>query len=254
MLGQRWANAILGGQNNIQATTQAKIIQVGGRPVQWRQSIRRRRSLALRIDRQGGIIVMTPQRTSLRETRQFVESKRGWIDKQIEHAKTLSALQIEPLEKRLVWMGEVLSVHSQVGRRNRIARLPGVLNVTTRLPLNAEQLNRRLKKWLREQANEILPQRLNILSEQTGLLGSGHQIKTYTARWGSCRYDGLIQLNWKLVMAPAEVIDYVIIHELCHLKHFNHSPTFWAQVASYCPEYSQRRDWLKSEGRAFIGL
>jgi hypothetical protein len=87
------------------------------------------------------------------------------------------------------------------------------------------------------------------LANKTGLKPKSVEVKTYKARWGSCRITGEIQLNWKLIMAPVEVIDYVIIHELCHLKHHNHSVRFWGLVEQFESAYRIHRLWLREYGK-----
>lgn len=74
-------------------------------------------------------------------------------------------------------------------------------------------------------------------------------VKTYKARWGSCYSDGRISFNWKLIMAATWVIDYVVVHELCHLIHHNHSANFWRLVEQYYPSYKQAKEWLKQNGQ-----
>jgi hypothetical protein len=100
-------------------------------------------------------------------------------------------------------------------------------------------------RWYRAQADTYLTERVHILSQQTDLPPASVQVRQYKARWGSCKITGDIQLNWKLIMAPPAVIDYVIIHELCHLQQHNHSPAFWALVDSFDPAHQRHRQWLK---------
>lgn len=195
---------------------------------------------------------MTPMTARVSELKRFVTSREAWIRKNIAQHQQLEDQKREAKGQRLWLMGEQLSVESSTGAKNRIEHEPGVLKFITRQTLDVDALDRRLTKWLRQQAESVLPSCLEKLSQQTGMHGSGLQIKAYTARWGSCRHDGLIQLNWKLIKTPPEVIDYVIIHELSHLSHFNHSTSFWGQVAKHCPNYKDHRKWLKDNGRLLI--
>ena len=195
---------------------------------------------------------MTPMTTSITELKRFVTSRETWIRKNLEQHQQLEYQKREAKGQHLWLLGEQLRVESLLGAKNRIEREPGALRFITRQPLGVDALDRRLTKWLRQQAESKLPSYLEKLSQQTGMRGSGLQIKAYTARWGSCRHDGLIQLNWKLIKTPPEVIDYVIIHELSHLSHFNHSALFWGQVGKHCPNYKDHRKWLKDNGRLLI--
>ena len=227
-------------------------IQLDDFNVIWRQSARRTRSLALKLDKQGRIIVMTPLRTSKHDMHQFVQSKQQWIHQQLDQHHRLEQDKAQAQGKIVWWQGESLQIQHQIGPVNNIERIPSALQITTRQALSQQKIDQSAKKWLREQAQVFLPERLAVISNQAQLQASGIKIKAYTARWGSCRHDGFVQLNWKLMMTPPAVIDYVIVHELSHLKYFNHSAQFWAQVASICADYKQHRTWLKSNGRLLI--
>jgi predicted metal-dependent hydrolase len=231
---------------------QSRLLTIDGLNVIWRLSARRTRSLALKLDKQGQVIAMTPMATQLYELERFIRSRNEWIYSQLTQFKKLEAKKRESRGQILWFMGDQLAIELQRGAKNKIQAGPESIQITTRQPLDESKLDRRLNNWLRAQADQELPRRLDLLSRQTGMQGSGLQIKSYTARWGSCRHDGLIQLNWKLIKTPPEVINYVIIHELSHLHNFNHSPAFWAQVAQHCPAYKRNREWLKENGRLLI--
>jgi predicted metal-dependent hydrolase len=100
-------------------------------------------------------------------------------------------------------------------------------------------------KALRRRAADELPPRLYSLAHQHGLAVSKVSVRNQRWRWGSCSPKGHICLNWRLVLMPDSVRDYVIIHELMHLRRLDHSPTFWKLVASACPDYQAARDWLR---------
>lgn len=106
------------------------------------------------------------------------------------------------------------------------------------------------ERRLRQLARETLPQRLLALAGLHDLAVSRISIRNPKARWGSCSRDGHICLNWRLVRMPEWVRDYVLIHELMHLRQMNHSPAYWALVAAACPEYREARTWLRDHGDA----
>lgn len=231
--------------------TQAEL-EIDGRVVTWRRSARRRRSLALKLDRQGRLVAMTPEWVSAAELRRFVRSRADWIETQSARHTEVAERSAREAGRHVYLKGQRLRVVQLTAQRNFIDIAEEQLRVGSRRPPTAERLHRRLSQWLRSQAEEMLPQRLAALSAETGLDVSGWQVRAYTARWGSCRHDGTIQLNWKLVQAPPAVIDYVIVHELCHLRHFDHSRDFWRLVASHCPAYQQQRQWLKDHGKLLL--
>lgn len=103
--------------------------------------------------------------------------------------------------------------------------------------------------WYRSKAKAFLPQRTRQLAEEHGFAFGQLRIKHQKTRWGSCSAQGNLNLNLRLMMAPDAVSDYVILHELCHLRELNHSAAFWRLVAERCPDYQKWRAWLKDNGR-----
>ena len=102
----------------------------------------------------------------------------------------------------------------------------------------------------RERAREELPKRLLEIAAEHGLTVTGVSVRNQRTRWGSCGRDGKISLNWRLVLMPASVRDYVLVHELMHLRRLDHSPAFWRLVAAACPDYREARQWLRVNGPA----
>jgi predicted metal-dependent hydrolase len=107
----------------------------------------------------------------------------------------------------------------------------------------------REQRW-RAHAEVVLPPRLRQLAREHGLEPRRVSIRDQRTRWGSCGRDGHICLNWRLVLMPDWVRDYVLVHELMHLRRLDHSPRYWSLVASVCPEYQQARQWLRANGPA----
>jgi predicted metal-dependent hydrolase len=103
---------------------------------------------------------------------------------------------------------------------------------------------------LQQQAREELPRRLLDLAQRHGLVVTRVTVRNQRSRWGSCGRDGHICLNWRLLLMPAFVRDYVLVHELMHLRRMDHSPTFWRLVGSVFPDYRSARDWLRRHGPA----
>lgn len=105
-----------------------------------------------------------------------------------------------------------------------------------------------LYQWFHTKAEEEIPQRTAQLSKEVGVSYNQVRIKDTKTRWGSCSSKKNLNFNFRLIMAPEAVMDYVIIHELCHLKHMNHSKEFWDTVAVYMPQYEKYKNWLKENG------
>lgn len=105
-----------------------------------------------------------------------------------------------------------------------------------------------LEKWYRKEAAAIISRKASYYAEALKVDFQKIHIKDQRSRWGSCSSKKNLNFNWRLVMAPEPVLDYVVIHELCHLEHMDHSAAFWGLVGSICPEYKQHRRWLKEHG------
>jgi hypothetical protein len=104
----------------------------------------------------------------------------------------------------------------------------------------------------RQKAREIISSSVQYWSSQMGVRYGRIAIREQRTRWGSCSQKGNLNFNWRLVLAPPEVRDYVVIHELCHLSHLNHSREFWARVEKFCPDYREQRRWLRENGHTLI--
>ena len=103
-----------------------------------------------------------------------------------------------------------------------------------------------MEKWYRIRAKENIESRVKVFAAKIGESPNKVTIKAQKTRWGSCSSLGNLNFNWRLIMMPQKIIDYVVVHELCHLKEMNHSSTFWNRVEEIMPDYRNRRKWLKN--------
>jgi len=118
--------------------------------------------------------------------------------------------------------------------------------------LLAAAVKKQLEKYFKQQAEEIIPQKVVTYSQLTSLTPTSVKIRQYRSRWGSCNNRGELSFNYLLMMLPISVINYVVIHELCHLKHLNHSKEFWQLVAKFSPNYNQAKQWVKINQSALL--
>jgi len=114
--------------------------------------------------------------------------------------------------------------------------------------IRREELRRHLEKWYIRQARELITERLELFSSIIGVKVNNVRLKNQKTRWGSCSRKRNLNFNWKLIMAPIVIVDYVIVHELCHIKQMNHSPQFWVLVENQISDYKMMRKWLKENG------
>ncbi|MDY0213859.1 MAG: SprT family zinc-dependent metalloprotease, partial [Desulfuromonadaceae bacterium] len=102
-----------------------------------------------------------------------------------------------------------------------------------------------LLRWYKRQAHELLEKKVKRLALKVGAQPASIEIKTFKARWGSCSINGKLQFNLLIVLAPERIVDYVVVHELCHLLQHNHSAAYWREVERVMPDYRECREWLK---------
>ena len=215
---------------------------------------RRQGSIALQIST-GLVKVLAPQGTPARAIHALLEQRRSWIEQALlQQQQTKSKTANRSYEAGEYWLFQGDRHRLEFASDSALVADPNNLTVerdpdrlTLRLPLNTEQAQRRalLQHWYLQQAHQQWPERLEYWANITELQPSGLKIRTYKSRWGSCNSRGLISLNSLLLMAPLETLDYVIIHELCHLRHPNHGAAFWQLVERYCPAPKQHRRWLR---------
>ncbi|REL25807.1 M48 family peptidase [Thalassotalea euphylliae] len=220
----------------------------------------KRKTIGLQV-KQGEIIVRAPMFVDKAFVDHFVASKANWLQQKVaeQQASKGQAPRFQIVAGgQLLFLGEArhIEVHAGFTTAVELAEHSLAFKLTQRqLALSSPQLNQLLTKlfddWLLTQAKHYLPQQLAHWSAETNLSPCDIQIKKYKARWGSCTSRGVLSLNSRLMMCPPEIIDYVIIHELCHLVHLNHSRQFWHLVSSYCPYMTQAKQWLKQHQREF---
>ena len=186
----------------------------------------------------------------------FLHRNRAWI---LRHTARLA--RIAELIPRRWPYGTTLPYHgqehvvelSEFAGRSHIERTPdGRLVVRMKRPA-LDGARRMLRQWYQGQAAAWLPQRVQALGPTLGVTWRQVSIRNARTRWGSCSFTGRLNFNYRLIMAPSEVIDYVVVHELLHRKELNHSNRFWALVARHYPGYQEAKRWLKQYG-PFLSL
>lgn len=207
----------------------------------------RRRRVAVQVHPDGSVIVAAPLGTSLLELRRFVSERHGWIIKHQARFKALAAAP-RPLQDGafLPLLDQHLRLRLRIApQRPSIMRVGDELSLCARDPAGVRPL---LETWYRKEALAIAGARLPPYAEAVGRRPARVVVRGQKTRWGSCSARGTISINWRLLLAPASVFDYVLVHELCHLVHANHSPRFWSAVARVLPDYAQRRAQLHAIG------
>lgn len=211
----------------------------------------RRRSIGIKVHR-GQVVVSAPVGAPLSDIKKFVQQKSQWIEKHLLRQRQALVQRREPLYAHgdsVQLLGQTLTL--QVHTPKQLARLEGS---TLILGVDGDELSQRksaLECWYVERALDHLPPRIEHFQQVLDVQPRGIKVRHYKSRWGSCNRRGELQFNWLLMMAPEVVIDYVVVHELAHLRHFNHSQAFWQLVASAMPDYARQRQWLKNQTTLF---
>ena len=200
-----------------------------------------------------GIEVVLPRRFPLRQVEPFVEEKRPWIERTLRRMRESEA-EFPPARLEdggeLPYLGErlALAVRVESGRsRPHVARRADGLSVA--LPRGGS-LRAALEGWYRRRAREEVSSRLDAAVARAGASYESLQIRGQRTRWASCSSSGAMSFNWRLLLAPAEIVDYVVEHEVAHLQVHNHSRRFWDLLASRCPSWREHERWLRRHGHA----
>jgi predicted metal-dependent hydrolase len=197
--------------------------------------------------------VSAPTRVPLPEIHLFVKQKARWIELHLQRQKDELATHQEKqfgVGESLLFLGKVLTLNA-VDRQCNVPYYDATHQTLSLSEADYKksivERKRCLELWYVKQAAEYIEEKVQLYSAVMGVQPTAIKIRYYKSRWGSCNRRGQLQFNWALMMAPAPVVDYVIVHELAHLTHFNHSPAFWQVVASIIPDHKKHRHWLKNQ-------
>jgi predicted metal-dependent hydrolase len=210
----------------------------------------RRRTVGLEITREAKLVVRAPIYTSLERIHDILRKKRDWI---LEKQKFLQERQVKYLPKEFI-DGEKFYYLGNTYRfkltDDDTIRLTEYLEFPGNLVSDARQY---LIQWYKTLAYEKIKEKVGKYSEIIGKTCSGIRISSARKRLGSCSFKGNLSFSWRLIMAPIEILDYVVVHELVHLEEKNHAKPFWDKVKAIIPEYKKQVLWLK-ENNALLDV
>jgi predicted metal-dependent hydrolase len=228
-----------------------RTISLAGLDVAVRYS-ERRRTLTIKVD-EGRVIVQAPDYAALGDIERFVSHKQAWIQEKVAQQQAqMRARARQWIDgETLPMLGLPVQLQLQDAVKGEV-QLEGdnlVVKARQAAPdVTARRVQKLVEQWYKHTADSVIRERVAHWQRHTGITPKGIVTKTYKARWGSCNHRQELSFNWKLLMAPPAVIDYVVVHELCHIVHFNHSPAFWQLVAKYQPDYQVHKRWLRNHG------
>ena len=224
-------------------------------PYAIRRSARRKKTVAVTVDPGGGVLLLAPEQFSTSRLDAVVLRRAGWIVQRMRGAESNG---VPPSPREFVSGESVM----YLGRHYRLKVHPdepgeaklrgGWLHVPA--PAGAEQRDQvrvALVSWLRRHAAERLPERVEMWRLKAGVAMPRMVISDQKRRWGSCDRSGTIRLNWRIIQAPMRLVDYVVVHELVHLRHRGHGRDYWQALGRIMPDYERRREDLRRQG---VGL
>ncbi len=215
----------------------------------------KRKTAVIRILADGCIEVRGPRAMSDRFVREFLQAKAEWIIQKREEVFKQQAKKVThtyACGDEFLFQGKPYVLTLVAAGRKRIELQGNQLQVYT-TSFEPQKIEAQLKQWYKVQAERYIPKRVeyyrSLMPGNTPAI-SGITMENRKTRWGSCSSLRELTFSWRLMMAPPEITDYVVVHELCHLLHMDHSPVYWKTVEHILPDYKERRQWLKENGIA----
>lgn len=231
-----------------------EICQFSAIPYQLKRS-HRRRSIALQI-RQGQLAVLAPDHVNKLQIDQFVALKQRWIQRHLHQQKIpesppdyLAALQLPLLDEQLQL--RIVPDHCNAVSRDGMQLW---VQVSTRVQAQNQRAKIiwLLQNWYQQQAQSWFAQRVDYWRQQMDVSVSAVEIKHWKQKWGTCSASGVVSFNWRLMLAPAWVADYVVVHELAHRRQMNHSPAFWQLVNEFYPQMKAAKAWFSQHQQLLV--
>ncbi len=211
----------------------------------------RARRVRVSVDAARGIEVVLPRRAAAREAEAAVVELRPWIERRLAEVHR-ARREVRSRGARVPYLGEMLVLVPEPGRR-QVRRCPSDTGADELLvPGDAALRPAALERWYRRAAGKEVADRLDRACALAGLRYTKLTIRGQRTRWASCSRSGAMSFNWRLLLAPAPVLDYVVWHEVCHLEVMDHSPRFWALLARRYPEHRRWSAWLRRHGATLV--
>ncbi len=206
----------------------------------------KRRTIALIIERDGTLTVRAPMRAPQALIQKFIQQKADWIARTREKIKAIVTTPAKQYinGETFPFLGSSFDL-KLVGSQRPLLQFDNGFTLNRAAQTKGERV---FTRWYKERALEIIAERVKQYSQQYNFTPKQVKITSAKTRWGSCSSNGALNFTWRLVMAPLDVIDYVVAHELAHLRVKDHSTKFWNEVESIYPEYRKQRKWLRENG------
>lgn len=205
----------------------------------------RARHYRLSLSRTGEPVLSVPPKGRWRDAKKFLDRQGSWLAARLENHPE-AVIFADGVE--ILYRGAPVLIRGTGKLRGHVECVTANNKITLLVPGGERHLARRLTDWLKSQAKDELELRTSIHADRLGVTPKSIRVRGQSTRWGSCSSTGGLNYNWRLILAPAFVLDYVAAHEVAHLREMNHSPAFWAKVTQTLPDMERGRSWLKANG------
>ena len=233
-------------------------LKIGNTLIEYNIVRTNRKTLGINIDLEEGVVVRSPEKLNNKKIEDIVKNKSDWILKKLDK---LGEIKDKPAPKEFM-SGEKLPY---IGRRYRLKVIEdenikkakvklyqGKFIVKVDPNLKGDKRREKIRdafiSWYREHADKKIKKRVKKYKDQIGVEPNKIKVKKQKKRWGSCSNKGNLNFNWKLIMAPMSIIDYLVVHEMTHLIYPDHSREFWEMVETIIPDYKEKQEWLRING------
>jgi predicted metal-dependent hydrolase len=228
------------------------LINIGDRIIDYSVKYTRRQTIQLKLINLKNLEVTAPLRTPQQQILQIIQAKMKWLTKQVARLTALADTEVNTEIRNgatALYLGHRIRIVSATDSSHHSVNLrDNILTITTSTRDSDGAAHQLLQTWYVRQATALLQAQTAVWSAKIGVRPKRITVKDQKTRWGSCSALGNINYNWRIIMAPLQVVDYLIVHELCHLLVPNHSAYFWAAVATYLPDFKKHQAWLKDNG------
>jgi predicted metal-dependent hydrolase len=220
--------------------------------IKFTYKMSKRRTASLFVERDGSVHMLVPNDISVSSIEDIIKSKRTWIYKSLAEWEDLNTSRIN----REFTSGEGFLY---LGRTYRLKVADNILeNFTFRdnkfiiRKGKLKECGELFKGFYKHKAQQKIPERIKLYATKMGVEPKSIKVMELGNRWASCSPDGNLNFHWRCMMAPLSVLDYVVVHELVHLRHMNHTDAFWNEVDKAVPDYQEKKEWLKFNGASMV--
>ena len=215
----------------------------------------RKRTISLQV-KNNNLIIKTPRSVSKKTLDDLIKRKQNWIKQRVIlnfEEQTLRNRKFIDNEK-FYFRGNEYRLSLILGSKEEVKIFGGFLIVTCKDDgaMGSKDVKPLIENWYAKESTKILKARTEELAQQIKVQPCGITVKNYNSKWGSCTANNKISYNWRIIMAPDHIVDYLIVHELSHIIEPNHSKNFWYQVGNYCKDFQKKRKWLRENGHKLV--